>query len=82
VKGHRSALACYVEKERRIYVSKSEYLSAPSVILHEFYHHVKASEVSRKRQVEKRADLFAANYIQEFRRAHVSDSSHRSDGDR
>lgn len=70
VKGHRRVLACYVERQRRIYVSKSEYLSAPSVILHEFYHHLRASQIKRNRQVEKRADLFASNYIQDFRHIH------------
>jgi len=70
VKGHRRALGCYVERERRIYVSKSEYLCVPFVILHEFYHHLRASQINRNRQVEKRADLFASNYIQDFRHIH------------
>jgi len=59
-------LACYVEKERRIYVSQSDHLTNPFVILHEFYHHLRASQIGKSKQVEKRADLFASNYIQEF----------------
>jgi hypothetical protein len=79
VKAHRRALACYVEKERRIYFSKSEYLSAPFVVLHEFYHHLRASQINSHRQVEKGADLFASNYIQDHRRFHTLYSLHRGD---
>ena len=66
VKRHRRVLACYLEKERRIYLSKSEYVTSPFVILHEFYHHLRASQVTRRGQVEKRADLFATNFIRDF----------------
>ena len=67
VKGHRKVLACYVEKEKRIYVSKSQLLRDPFVILHEFYHHLRASPIAKSRQVEKRADLFALNFIRDFK---------------
>jgi hypothetical protein len=75
VKRHRKVLACYVERETRIYVSKSELLTDPFVILHEFYHHLRASSISKNRQVEKRADLFALNFIRDFKR--FSDASTR-----
>jgi hypothetical protein len=68
VKRHRKVLAVYVHKEKRIYVSKSDLLRNPFVILHEFYHHLRASNTPRNEQVEKRADSFALAYIQEFRR--------------
>ena len=68
VKRHRKVLACYVEKERRIYFSRSELLAQPFVVLHEFYHHLRTSELLRRRQVEKRADLFADSFIREFKR--------------
>ena len=68
VKGHRKVLACYVEKEKRIYISTSELLTDPFIILHEFYHHIRASSISKSRQVEKRADLFALNFIRDFKR--------------
>jgi len=68
VKRHRKVLACYVEKERRIYFSRSELLLQPFVVLHEFYHHLRSSELQRHRQVEKRADLFAHSFIREFKR--------------
>ena len=66
VKRHRKVLACYVEKERRIYLSNSGFLTNPFVLLHEFYHHLRASRVEKSRQVEKRADLFAAAFIRDF----------------
>jgi len=66
VKGHRYVLACYVNKERRIYLSRSELLTNPFVILHEFYHHIRASQIQKRRQVEKRADWFAFAFIREF----------------
>jgi len=66
VKRHRKVVACYVEKEKRIYLSNSSFLTSPFVLLHEFYHHLRASQVDKSRQVEKRADLFAATFIREF----------------
>jgi len=68
VKRHRKVAACYVERERRIYIAKRELLVEPFVILHEFYHHLRASQLQKKRQVEKRADLFAKKFIEDFRR--------------
>ena len=68
VKGHRKVLGCYVEKEKRIYLSTSQFLTDPYVILHEFYHHLRASHVAKNRQVEKRADLFALNFIRDLKR--------------
>ena len=67
VKRHRRVLACYVEKEKRIYLSKSDFVMDPFVLLHEFYHHLRASQMGRSRQVEKRADLFALNFIRDYR---------------
>lgn len=66
VKRHRGVVACYVQKEKRIYLSKSDYLTNAYVILHEFYHHLRASEPGKRRQVEKRADLFALTFIRDF----------------
>jgi hypothetical protein len=70
VKRHRRVLGCYVEKERRIYISKREYLSNPFVILHEFYHHLRT--YSRKKQADKRADVFAKRLIDDFSRTRNS----------
>lgn len=66
VKRHRKVLAVYVHKEKRIYVSKSDLLTNPFVILHEFYHHLRASQTPMSDQVEKRADSFALAYIRTF----------------
>jgi hypothetical protein len=66
VKRHRRVLACYVHEERRIYVSKSDLLTNPFLILHEFYHHLRASQIQKRDQVEKRADLFALAFLSEF----------------
>ncbi|MGA2625717.1 MAG: hypothetical protein ABSF63_01470 [Candidatus Bathyarchaeia archaeon] len=69
VKRHRKVLACYVEKERRIYLSNSSFMTNPFVILHEFYHHLRSSGQGKNRQVEKRADLFAWSFIRDFKGA-------------
>jgi hypothetical protein len=66
VKRHRKVLACYVEKERQIYFSNSGFMTDPFVVLHEFYHHIRASGVGKSRQVESRADLFAADFLRDF----------------
>ncbi len=71
VKGHRKVVACYVEKERRIYLSRSQFLTDPFVILHEFYHHLRASSAVTSRQVDKRADLFALDFIRNANRVGV-----------
>jgi hypothetical protein len=71
VKRHRRVLACYVEREKRIYLSKSDFITDPFIILHEFYHHLRASGV-RRGQVEKRADEFALGYIRAFNLAGMS----------
>ena len=69
VKRHRKVLACYVEKEKKIYISTSHLLTDPFIILHEFYHHLRASSMGRNRQVENRADLFALKFIRDYKRA-------------
>jgi len=71
VKRHRRVLGCYLPNEERIYLSKSEYLSNPFIILHEFYHHLRTSS-GKKRQAEKRADQFANTFIEDFNRFHDS----------
>jgi len=77
VKRHRKVLGCYVEKEERIYVSKSEYLNSPFVVLHEFYHHLRSSQMTRGKQAEKRANSFASDYLEDFRRTYLALSLRR-----
>ena len=81
VKRHRKVLGCYVEKEERIYVSKSDYLNSPHVILHEFYHHLRSSQINRDKQAEKKADSFASDYVEDFKRTYLASSIRRSRGD-
>jgi hypothetical protein len=69
VKRHRKVLACYVEKQSRIYLSNAGFVTNPFVILHEFYHHLRSSDLGKNRQVEKRADLFAWSFIRDFKSA-------------
>jgi hypothetical protein len=66
VRGLRKALGCYVAREERIYLSSSDFMNDPFVVLHEFYHHLRASGVEKNRQVDKRADMFAADFIRAF----------------
>jgi hypothetical protein len=66
VKRHRNVAGCYVHGEKRIYLSKGEYITNPFLILHEFYHHLRASQVRGREQIDKRADLFALNFIRAF----------------
>jgi hypothetical protein len=66
VKRSRKVLGCYVQREKRIYISTSQLLTNPFVILHEFYHHLRATATPKNRQVEKRADQFALNFIRDF----------------
>jgi hypothetical protein len=66
VKRYRHVAGCYVHKEKRIYLSKGEYVTNPFLILHEFYHHLRASQAGIRGQVDKRADRFALDYISEW----------------
>lgn len=68
VKRHkRDALAVYVQAKKTIYASKSEYLYNPFVMLHEFYHHLRAS-TDGKRGTEKHANAFARKAIETYNR--------------
>lgn len=68
VKRHkRDAMAVYVQSKGTIYASKSEYLYNAFVMLHEFYHHLRAS-TDGKRGTEKHADAFARKAIETYTR--------------
>ena len=68
IKRYRKVLGVYVRKERRIYVSRSDLLTNPFVILHEFYHHLRASRSPMNEQVENRADSFALSYVRMYKK--------------
>lgn len=60
----RNVLGCYRGRAETIFVLDSETLKMPSVILHEFYHHLRTSHVTRKhRGTEKHATRFAKEFI-------------------
>ncbi len=71
VKRHRGAAACYLGKNKTIYVSRREYLSNPYVILHEFYHHLR-SLGGKHKGTERHADEFAMSYMNSFHRSPTS----------
>jgi hypothetical protein len=64
-KGHSGrAYGCYTSKSETISVLNSDMLSNPSVILHEFYHHLRCRGVDKVHKgSEKNADKFALDYI-------------------
>ncbi len=76
VKGRRQVLGCYVQREACIYLSNSNYMTDPFVVLHEFYHHLRTSRIRRIKQAERRADQFAIDFIRDF---HLVTSSRRNE---
>ena len=58
--------ACYVMKKQTIHVSDREVLHNPCVILHEFYHHLRAS-TDAQGGIEKYAEKFVKDYLQAYR---------------
>lgn len=68
VKGHSKVAAVYVQKRRTIYASNSETFRNPLVMLHEFYHHLRAMS-PRKAGTEKYADQFAEEFVRAYIRS-------------
>lgn len=62
VKGHSHVAACYVQKRRTIYASDSDAFCNPFVILHEFYHHLRAMS-PKAAGTERLADSFAKDFL-------------------
>ena len=66
-KGRRStALGCYSSRDRTISVLNSDALKEPSIIIHEFYHHLRTSADARHKGTEKYADEFAKEFIEAY----------------
>jgi len=61
------ALGCYVASKRTIYLRSSEEYRNPLVVLHEFYHHLR-SLLGRHRGTEGRADMYALESLEAYRR--------------
>ncbi len=56
-------LGCYTTKDQTISVLNSETLKEPSIILHEFYHHLRTSVDRKHRGTERYASNFARDFI-------------------
>lgn len=67
VKGkRRTAYAVYVHKEKKIYAMNSAIFYNPFVVLHEFYHHLRARSGSH-RGTERYANAFARRFIESYK---------------
>jgi Zn-dependent peptidase ImmA (M78 family) len=67
----KKALGCYNAKSRTISILNSDTLREPFVVLHEFYHHLRANPDSRHKGTEKHANAFAKKFIQAYKSALV-----------
>lgn len=67
VKGCSRALAVYSLRDKTIYIQSGEYYSNPFVILHEYYHHLR-NYGGVHRGTEYKADEYALDFINEYRR--------------
>jgi len=67
-KGHRKkTLGCYSKRNKKISVFDSNALLEPFIILHEFYHHLRAVGNERHKGTEKYADKFAKEFIEAYK---------------
>ena len=68
----RNTLGCYMAKNETISVLDSDALKEPSVILHEFYHHLRTSpEAGKHKGTEMYATRFAKKFIDTYRAAMI-----------
>lgn len=66
VKGKRKTVyAIYVPKESKIYAMNSDVFYNPFVVLHEFYHHLRA-RVDIHGGSEKHANMYAKSFIDSY----------------
>ena len=67
-KRHRkNTLGCYTAGKETISVLSSDILKEPSIILHEFYHHMRMDADKRHKGTERKAHEFAQNFIEAYR---------------
>ena len=62
----RNALGCYTAKSETIYVRDSDTIKEPSIILHEFYHHLRMSIDKKHKGSERYAREFAKDFIKAY----------------
>ena len=66
-KKRRTVYAVYVVQEKKIYALNSDIFYNPFIILHEYYHHIR-SKFGVHRGSEKRADMYAQEFIDSYMR--------------
>ena len=60
-------LGCYSTRDETISVLNSDMLKEPSVIVHEFYHHLRIGLDMKHRGNERNAREFAQSFIDEYK---------------
>jgi hypothetical protein len=66
----RGTRDCYTAKSETISVLNSDALKEPSIILHEFYHHLRTSSIARPHKgTERHATRFAEEFIDSHKSA-------------
>ena len=70
----KNTLGCYTAKNQTISVLNSDTLKEPTVVLHEFYHHLRTSIDMKHRGTEK----YAGEFAEEFIKAYMSSSADKS----
>lgn len=66
-KRHRKNLGCYTAGNETISVLNSDTLKEPSIILHEFYHHIRTDADKRHKGTERKAHEFAQHFIEAYK---------------
>ena len=67
-KGHSSkALGCYSAESETISIRSSDVMRDPSVIIHEFYHHLRMDPEKKHRGTERKARDFSHGFIEAYR---------------
>jgi len=64
-KKRRTVYAVYVVQEKKIYALNSDIFYNPFIILHEYYHHIR-SKFGTHRGSEKRANMYAQQFIDSY----------------
>ncbi|MFZ0183612.1 MAG: hypothetical protein WBV92_07345 [Nitrosotalea sp.] len=64
-KKRRTVYAVYVVQEKKIYALNSEIFYNPFVVLHEYYHHIRSKQGTH-RGSEKRANMYAQDFIDSY----------------
>ena len=64
----KGVAAVYSQNRKEILAARREFMYAPFVMVHEFYHHLR-SVSGKHRGTEKQADRFALEFIRAYGRA-------------